>query len=478
MLWTTLAFPPDATSPGKHRMQTGFTRSLSIVTITLCCSIFMPALSAQAADYSPVTLTIVAPNGTPLPGVTVVAPGRTGVSGTSNYGQSNLHGQISINDRLPGETLQLEISPRPYVDGSGWQCPNAMSPVKQIMVNPSDTSITVQVDSTLDQVDHPELDAEEQTFIDMVNNARAQLGRSPVHEVARFSQLASVEAAAFDIYKDRISTAKHLGLQCESLQTRETEGGIHIDPAQSFTGEVIAYAANAQVALTYFKDEPLHWAALMRPDITDIGVALVNGRSFVAEVGNGKYTITGPDLVHHRTLPAWSAGGNAGAGTGTGTTTDPGDALSIDRPDTTVVGHRVEITGTSTASSVTVAYNGQQQTVKVDGDQRWSATVKAVQTGTVTATDTTGSAAAKLQVRASIKLSLQHKKYRYTLTGTVSPGGVARVFLTRKGHRHVLTTRKSGKFTYHFVSKHQPSIQVAVPSTVRYLSTARQIGSN
>lgn len=454
-------------------------RYLLTIIIALCYIIFMPAISAQAADYSPVTLTIVAPNGTPLPGMTVVTPGRIGDNQQRDWGSSGISGTVGITDRRVGESLQLEISPRRYVDGGGWQCPNAMSPVKQITVNPSETSVTVQFDSTLDQVDHPELSTEEQTFIDMVNTARSQRGRSPVHEVPRLSQLASVEAAATDIYQDRMSEYAHLGLQCELLDTRLAEGGVVVNPnTGGFIGEVEtegSYQITAQAAYNNFKNSPPHWTALMRSDIKDIGVALVN-RAMVADIGDGNYTITGPDLVHHRTMPAWTVPvapppATGGGGNPTGNTS----SLSIDRPPTTTVDHSVEISGTAEGNTVTVTYGGKQQTVAVDEENTWNTSIKAVKTGSVTVTDSNKTKTTTLRVKMALTLAVKKKGSRYTLKGIVRPNRATPITVTVAGHRHRITSNSSGIFVFHYRSKRRQTVKVTVAATADYVSTSKTI---
>jgi serralysin len=116
----------------------------------------------------------------------------------------------------------------------------------------------------------PSVSADEQQFVNLVNQARQALGRAPL---AINSKL-SLAGDSHSYWQDGTyggSGLSHSGCGGSSPDARMTDAGYR----WSWAGEVTlvhSAGANAQTAFTMFKNSAPHWSLLTSPNFTEIGV--------------------------------------------------------------------------------------------------------------------------------------------------------------------------------------------------------------
>jgi uncharacterized protein YkwD len=116
----------------------------------------------------------------------------------------------------------------------------------------------------------PAINADEQQFVNLVNQARQGLGLQPLAINAKLSLAADSQSYWQDSFYGRTGLS-HTG--CGGSDPVKRFG----DVGYSWTalGEVTlvnSAGANAQTAFNMFKGSPGHWALLTSPNFTEIGV--------------------------------------------------------------------------------------------------------------------------------------------------------------------------------------------------------------
>jgi uncharacterized protein YkwD len=116
----------------------------------------------------------------------------------------------------------------------------------------------------------PAINADEQQFVNLVNQARQSLGRLPLAINSKLSLAADSHSYWQDATYGRTGLS-HTGCGGTDPWPRLADAGY----SGSNLGEVTlvnSAGANAQTAFNMFKGSPGHWALLTSPDFTEIGV--------------------------------------------------------------------------------------------------------------------------------------------------------------------------------------------------------------
>jgi uncharacterized protein YkwD len=116
---------------------------------------------------------------------------------------------------------------------------------------------------------HPELSAGEQQFVDLVNQARAGLGRAALKVNTKLDLAADSHSYWQDVVLG--NSLSHYGCGNSDPGQRIADAGYRA----SAWGEVTLVSnppASPQSAFTMFKNSPGHWAILTSPNYTEIGV--------------------------------------------------------------------------------------------------------------------------------------------------------------------------------------------------------------
>jgi uncharacterized protein YkwD len=117
---------------------------------------------------------------------------------------------------------------------------------------------------------NPGISADEQQFVNLVNQARQGLGLKPLAIESRLSLAADSHSYWQDGYYGRTGLS-HTGCNNSDPWARIADAGY----SGSYLGEVTlvnSAGANAQTAFNQFKNSPPHWTLLTSPNFTQIGV--------------------------------------------------------------------------------------------------------------------------------------------------------------------------------------------------------------
>jgi uncharacterized protein YkwD len=117
---------------------------------------------------------------------------------------------------------------------------------------------------------HPEISADEQQFVNLVNGARQGLGLKPLAIDSRLSLAADSHSYWQDSYYGSRGLS-HTGCGGTDPWARFSDAGY----SGSYLGEVTlvnSAGANAQTAFNMFKSSPAHWDLLTSANFTQIGV--------------------------------------------------------------------------------------------------------------------------------------------------------------------------------------------------------------
>jgi len=118
---------------------------------------------------------------------------------------------------------------------------------------------------------NPGISSDEQTFVNLVNQARGSLGLQPLALNSSLSLAADSHSYWQDVAFGYNGLTHQPGCNGSTPWQRMSDAGFNA----SFEGEVtlVSYpAASAQTAFNMFKGSPPHWALLMCPYFTEIGV--------------------------------------------------------------------------------------------------------------------------------------------------------------------------------------------------------------
>jgi uncharacterized protein YkwD len=117
---------------------------------------------------------------------------------------------------------------------------------------------------------HAEINADEQQFVDLVNQARQSLALPPL----TINSKLNIAADSHSYWQDVVygsSGLSHTGCGGTAPWPRIADAGY----SGTSLGEVTlvnSAGANAQTAFNMFKNSPPHWTLLTSPNFTDIGV--------------------------------------------------------------------------------------------------------------------------------------------------------------------------------------------------------------
>jgi uncharacterized protein YkwD len=118
---------------------------------------------------------------------------------------------------------------------------------------------------------HPEINADEQQFVTLVNQARQTLGLQPLTINSKLDIAADSHSYWQDVTFGGAGLTHVPGCGGSDPWMRIADAGY----SGSYLGEVTlvdSAGANAQTAFNMFKGSPGHWALLTSPLFTDIGV--------------------------------------------------------------------------------------------------------------------------------------------------------------------------------------------------------------
>jgi uncharacterized protein YkwD len=116
----------------------------------------------------------------------------------------------------------------------------------------------------------PAINADEQQFVNLVNQARQSLGLQPLAINSKLSLAADSHSYWQDSFYGRTGL-EHTGCNGSTPWQRIAEAGY----SGNYLGEVTlvnSAGANAQTAFNMFKGSPGHWALLTSPNFTQIGI--------------------------------------------------------------------------------------------------------------------------------------------------------------------------------------------------------------
>jgi uncharacterized protein YkwD len=117
---------------------------------------------------------------------------------------------------------------------------------------------------------HPEISADEQQFVNLVNQARVSMSLQPLSINSKLSLAADSHSYWQDGYYGATGLS-HTGCGGTDPWPRLADAGY----SGSYLGEVTlvnSAGASAQTAFNMFKGSPGHWALLTSPNFTEIGV--------------------------------------------------------------------------------------------------------------------------------------------------------------------------------------------------------------
>lgn len=364
----------------------------------------------------------------------------------------------------PGSAVQVQLTGQ-RLDGFAFYRESYCRPQEQIAV--AQAAFTVAAAGTFD-VAAPEnthvltlptavaremtasgVDAVEQRFVELVNGARAQLGRPALAIDGQLSAVADVRATDTAI----VGVAGHMSpFQCVTPETVAEELGVATGDG-GLLEVVHQCAASAEKAWEDFRASSGHYAVLMAADRGVIGVGVADG-SWAAVLASG-LQVTGPVPARTRTSAAKGCAPSGGGGaTGGG-----GDAvvLSMDRPQTATAGRAATISGDATpGTKIRVQFSGgagTSRTATADRNGLWAVRAKLTRATRATAS-AAGAPAVSRQVQVRANAGVRRMRVR---RGTLSADGVVlpaakvrltvrvsagRVKLTRK-----VTSARSGRWT-------------------------------